>query len=206
MNASEAFSLLRGLRVPVVTTADAIGLLGLAPDAATHTLRRLARAGLISSLRRGLWGVQENVDPLVVSSYVTAPYPAYVSLQSALYQHGMIMQIPAMVYLVSLGRSSRVKTGVAVYSVHHIAPELFDGYTLEPSGFRLATVEKALVDLLYLAGTRSRLFAALPEVELPRAFRRHEARRWIARIPARRLAAAVERRLDELLARARRKA
>ena len=113
------------------------------------------------------------------------------------------MQIPALVYVVSLGRSGRVETQLAVYSVHHVAPAFFDGYVLQPSGVRLATAEKALVDLLYLSPTRSRLFAALPELELPRTFSRKAARGWVARIPAKRLATLVGRGLDEVFARAR---
>jgi len=36
----------------------------------------------------------------------------------------MIMQIPVVIYVVSLARSSRVKTAAATYSVHHIAPRI----------------------------------------------------------------------------------
>jgi hypothetical protein len=45
MNASEALSRLRALRVLAVTTSDAAAVLGVAQDAASHTLRRLASAG-----------------------------------------------------------------------------------------------------------------------------------------------------------------
>src|ERR1700760_4654586 len=56
MNASEALSRLRGLGTLAVTTSDAAALLQLAPDAASHTLRRLAAAGLVTPVRRALWG------------------------------------------------------------------------------------------------------------------------------------------------------
>lgn len=46
----------------------------------------------------------------------------------------------------------------------------------------VATPEKALVDYLYLAPTKSKLFRALPELELPRSFRRREARRFAQNI------------------------
>jgi hypothetical protein len=70
------------------------------------------------------------------------------------------------------------------------------------SGIKLATPEKALVDFLYLSPTRGRLFTALPELELPRGFRRSVAREWVRRIPSQRLRTIVARRLDEVLARA----
>jgi len=42
--------------------------------------------------------------------FLTAPFPAYVSLQSALYLHGMISQVPALTYAVTLARSRRLAT------------------------------------------------------------------------------------------------
>jgi len=202
MNASEALGRLKRLRVPAATTADAAAVLGVSGEAASHTLRRLARSGLVTPLRKGLWALADRPDPLTLAEYVTTPYPSYLSLQTALYQHGMIEQIPSMIFLVSLARSGRVETGLGTYSVHHVQPSFFDGFeSLPDSGIKLAAPEKALVDFLYLSPTRSRLFAALPELELPRGFRRSVAREWVGRIPSQRLRTIVARRLDEVLAR-----
>ncbi|MFL5434124.1 MAG: type IV toxin-antitoxin system AbiEi family antitoxin domain-containing protein, partial [Myxococcales bacterium] len=110
MNASEALGRLKSLRVPAATTADAAAVLGLSGTATTHMLRRLTRSGLVTPVRRGVWALAERPDRLVLAEYVTAPYPAYLSLQTALYQHGMIEQIPSMTYVVSLARSGRVDT------------------------------------------------------------------------------------------------
>jgi len=202
MNASEALSRLKRLRVPAATTADAAAVLGVSGEAASHTMRRLARSGLVTPLRKGVWALADRPDPLALAEYVTTPYPSYLSLQTALYQHGMIEQIPSMIFLVSLARSGRVETGLGTYSVHHVQPAFFDGFeSLPDSGIKLAAPEKALVDFLYLSPTRSRLFAALPEVELPRGFRRSVAREWAGRIPSQRLRTIVARTLDDVLAR-----
>ncbi len=202
MNAREALGRLRSLHIPAATTADAAAVLGLSTEAASHTLRRLAASGLVTSVRRGLWALSDQRDPLALAEYVTAPYPSYVSLQTALYRRGMVTQIPSMIYLVSLARSDRIETKVGTYSVHHIRPELFGGFEHDPaSGTKLALPEKALFDFLYLSPTRGRLFAALPELELPRGFRRSEVRAWADRIPSRRSRTMVRRRLDEVLAR-----
>lgn len=200
MNASEALGRLKRLRVPAATTSDAAAILGVSVEAASHTLRRLAASGHVTAVRKGIWALTDSPDPLVLADYVTAPYPSYLSLQTALYRHGMIDQIPSMIYLVSLARSARIETGVGSYSVHHIQPELFGGFQTQPeSGIKLALPEKALVDFLYLSPTRGRLFAALPELELPRGFRRSVAREWVKRIPSQRLRTIVSRRLDEAL-------
>ena len=161
----------------------------LSSTATSHMLKRLGHAGLVTPLRKGVWALAERPDRLALAEYVTAPYPAYLSLQSALYQHGMIEQIPSMIYLVSLARSARVDTALGTYSVHHVQPAFFDGFQVLP------------VDFLYLSPTRGRLFAALPELDLPRGFRRSAAREWLRHIPSKRLRTIVSRRLDAVLAR-----
>ena len=202
MNTRDALGRLRSLRVPAATTSDASAVLGLSVEAASHTLRRLASSGLVTPVRRGLWALSDQVDPLALAEYVTAPYPSYVSLQTALYRRSMITQIPSSIYLVSLARSDRVETGVGTYSVHHIRPELFGGFEHDSgSGTKLAVPEKALFDFLYLSPTRGRLFAALPEIELPRRFRRSALREWIDRIPSARSRTIVARKFEDVLRR-----
>jgi predicted transcriptional regulator of viral defense system len=163
-------------------------------------LRRLSKAGLVTAFRKGVWALVERPDPLAMAEYATTPYPAYVSLQTALYQRGLIEQIPSMIYLVSLARTARVKTAAGTYSVHHVQPVLFGGFEVLPdSGIKLALPEKALVDSLYLSPTRGRLFASLPEIEIPRGFRRAEAKKWISRIPSARVRTIVAGRLEQIL-------
>jgi hypothetical protein len=50
---------------------------------------------------------------------------------------------------------------------------------------------------------RSRLFTSLPELELPRGFRRKELLRWLAKIPSERSRTLTTQKLEKLLARAR---
>ena len=126
---------------------------------------------------------------------VAAPYPAYASLYSALYLRGVLSQLPQTHYAITLGRPQRVHTTVGEFSLHRVSPELFGGFETLPSGARLATVEKALFDLAYLAGTRSRLFASPPELELPTTLNRAELSRWVKRIADRRRRALVRDRL-----------
>lgn len=200
MTAVEVLGRLRALGVPAVTTSDAAAAAGLSIQASSHALRRLALAGLVTPVRKSLWALQASPDPLSLADYITAPHPSYVSLQTALHLHGMIEQIPNVTYLVSLGRTAQVRTRIGTYSVHHVGPQFFGGAARDHrTGVRLASPEKALVDFLYLSPTRSRLFARLPELELPRGFRRAEARRWGSLIPSARVRTIVARQLDRLL-------
>jgi predicted transcriptional regulator of viral defense system len=192
---------LHALRVPAITTADAAAALGLSPVAASQALRRLASAGLVTPIRKGLWATRAGPDPLTLADYVTFPHPSYVSLQTALYLHGMIEQVPNVTYLASLARTSEVKTPVGTFSVHHLAPAIFGGSRQDPrTGVRIATPAKALVDYLYLAPARSGLFRRLPELEIPPSFSRTEARSWVQKIPSPGRRALVARELDRTLA------
>lgn len=202
MNAADALAILRSLGVPAIDTADAAAALGIKTAAASQTLTRLARAGLLRRIRHGTWWLEDALDPLRLPEYLTAPLPAYVSLQTALHRRGLIEQIPEVVYAVSLARTQRVKATVGTFSIHHVAPEVFGGFEETERGAKLATAEKALFDFAYLSGGRSRLFTSLPELELPRGFQRKRLSRWLAKIPSERSRTLTSEKLDELLAKA----
>jgi predicted transcriptional regulator of viral defense system len=203
MNAAGALAILRKLGVPVLDTADAAAALGLSTAAASQTLTRLTRTGLIKSVRHGTWWLEETLDPLRLPEYLTSPLPSYVSLQTALHRRGLIEQIPEIVYAVSLARTQRVKTSAGSISIHHVAPEVFGGFEETERGTKLATPEKALFDFAYLSSGRSRLFTSLPELELPRGFRHKELTRWLAKIPSERSHTLTKLKLDMLIAKAR---
>jgi predicted transcriptional regulator of viral defense system len=196
----DALGALRSLDAPAFTTREAATRLRV-PDAhASVALARLQAAALLIRLRRGLWAFRDRIDPLALPELLTAPFPAYVSLQSALYLHGMISQVPAVTYAVTLARTRRFTTPLGTVSVHHVQPGLFFGYEdAGRAGGRLATPEKALVDYLYLTPARSGLFRALPELEWPKTFRKSVARSIVRRIrsPSRRRS--VSHALEELL-------
>jgi len=199
MTATAQYAALLKLDVPAVTTADAAAVWGASIASASHALRRLATHDLVVPVRRGLWALRSKTDPLLLLEYVTAPYPAYVSLHSALHAHGMVEQVPVTTWGITLGRPGRVRTAVGTYSLHRVAPSFFGGYVQLPSGVKLATPEKALVDVFYLSATRNRVFASLPEVELPATFRVSTAREWIRKIPSARLRLIATSRLEALL-------
>jgi predicted transcriptional regulator of viral defense system len=199
MNASEAFAKLRGLKVPVIATADAAAALSQSTSAAAKVLARLEGAGLVTAIRHGKWWVDGAVDPYLLPQYLTAPLDSYVSLHSALQLRGLIEQLPNVLYAASLARTSRVTTSVGVFSIHHIAPEVFGGYEQTASGVKLATAEKALFDFAYLSAGRSRRFTSLPELTLPPRFRRATLKQWIAKIPSERSRTITLRTLTRLI-------
>ncbi|HEY2485054.1 MAG TPA: hypothetical protein VGI36_07890, partial [Candidatus Binataceae bacterium] len=155
----------------VVETRDVAALLQGSISSATTTLRRLAQKKMVIHLSRGRWLIHDKIDRLALPELISAPYPAYVSLQSALFHHGLIEQVPSVIYAVTPARPRRLQTPMGTISFHHIPPELFMGFELLPrSDAKVATPEKALFDLFYLAPGRSRLFSQQPELTIPRRF------------------------------------
>lgn len=167
----------------MVRTNEVASIFGVSNSAASQFLKRLDADGLIKKVRHGLfWVKQAPIDPWVALLWIASPYPAYASLYSALYQRGVLSQIPARHYAVTVGRTQQVKTTAGTFSLHQLAAGLFGGFETLQSGAKVATPEKALFDLAYLASTRSRLFVRPPELELPRRLDRAELQRWIAAI------------------------
>lgn len=204
MRLIDALATLSAMQAPVFDTRDAAARLGVDTAHASTVLARLAATRHVVRLRRGVWAFRDRVDPLALPEYLTSPFPSYVSLQSALYLHGMIEQVPAVTYAVSLARTRRFITPLGTVSIHHVDPGFFFGF--EPagsSGGRLATPEKALIDFLYLAPARSQLFRALPELELSARFGLRRARAIVARIGSARRRTMVSRALDAIVLRAR---
>lgn len=166
-----ALQRLRKLATPAVESRDVAALLHVSASNATTILRRLAAEGMIIHLSRGRWLVNPKVDRLALPELISAPYPAYISLQSALFHHGMIEQIPSVIYAVTPARPRRLLTPMGTISFHRMPPELFKGFELSTaSDAKIATPEKALFDLVYLAPGRSRVFSKLPELTIPRRF------------------------------------
>jgi predicted transcriptional regulator of viral defense system len=197
MTGADAISRLQALPAPALTTADAAVLLGMSVPAANRMLGRLEKAGLVMRIKHGLWAIDKKLDALGVAPYLTAPYDAYVSLQSALYLRGASSQIPTVTYVVSLARPRVLKTALGTFSIHRVTPVVFGGFEVLDSGVRLATREKALFDLFYLSAVGGNdLFAALPEID--GKLKRRAVREWIARIGAPRVRTLVERRFAEL--------
>lgn len=182
MNSLTAFARLKRLQVPVFRTMDAATLLALKLDAASKTLMRLSRSRLVVKLRRGLWAFEE-ADPYAIAQYLTAPHPCYLSLQTALHHHGLLSQIPHVIYAVTTARPGVVKTPLGTFSFHHINADFFYGFQPEGAqGIPMAFPEKALLDIFYLSPAKSKLFACLPELDLSANFRKKVLRQLVHRM------------------------
>ena len=197
MNQIEALRRLQTLGTPVFETRDASALLSVTPANANMILRRLADQGQLVHLARGRWLTAPTIPRFALPELISAPYPAYVSMQSALFHHGLIEQIPAVIYAATLGRPRRTTTPMGVISFHRLPTELFTGFEVNDDGAKIATPEKALFDVFYLGPARSRLFARLPELEFPRDFSWAHLREYAQRVKSPTRRTFIERRIEE---------
>jgi predicted transcriptional regulator of viral defense system len=205
MTQVEALSKIEALGHPFFETKDLAALLDVEHSNANKIATRLAAAGLIIPLVRGKWAMR-RVNKLAVSEHLTSPYPAYISLQSALYYHGMISQIPSITYAVSLARSRRYHTPLGTFSIHRVDPDFFFGFEMDRSGSaKIALPEKALMDVFYFSPTRSRLFVNLPEIEFPREFSWPKAFELATKIKSRARRVFVEEALSAIRSTSRRR-
>ncbi len=198
MTGAEALGRLRALGIPVVTNAQAATAWGQSVSATTHTLLRLADAGLVQRIRHGLWTTEEISDPLALASALTQPYPCYGSMWTALARHGMIEQIPRAISVVSLGRSQTIETTVGSFVIHHIHPDLYGGMVRDVARL-LATPEKAVFDTAYLLAVQGHV--SLPELTLPDGFDDNAVRSWVERVPSQSLRTFTRKQVERLLMR-----
>lgn len=182
MKLIEIYHKLNQLEQPVLRTNDVAAYLDITTTNASKILARLARAKHVIHLARGLWAFPMYLDILALPQYLTAPFPSYISLQTALYYHGMVSQLPEVIYAISLARTKRFATPLGVISIHHVQADFFFGYEEKGKNVKMATPEKALADVFYLAPAKSRLFSTLPELELPKNFSLQKTKNIISKI------------------------
>ncbi len=171
MNSIEFLNHLNNFKVPFVQTKEIAAVLGITIHSAGKYLENLRKQKFVEKIERGKWAIKNtHFDPLQAAEFIISPNESYISLQTALFYHGMIEQIPAQIYSVTVNRTKTVETPAGVYSFHHCQPDFFTGYRYIKAFFKIATPEKALVDYFYFAPTKSRQFTRLPELELPANF------------------------------------
>ncbi len=176
---------------PIFTSREIASLRGGSVSATSQVLSSMEHQGRLLNPARGIWCVPS--DPrftrFALVPFLAGSHQAYVSFLSALHLHGVIEQIPQIVYAATTGHTRITKTPVGTFSFHRVDPRFFAGFAWYRGGqdFLVADAEKALVDCLYLSSRRGQLFRFFPEMDLrgPFSFRRVED--WIQKIPDERI-------------------
>ena len=134
---------------PIFSTAD------IRTVDANFDRRRLSEwrgKGYIRKIVKGLYIFSDvDVDESMIYRIANKLYrPSYVSLESALAHYQLIPEVIYGVTSVSTRRTYRFETSLTHFSYRTVSPRLFFGYTLRPDQVKIAIVEKALLDYLYL--------------------------------------------------------
>ncbi len=192
---------------PVFTTREIAAVRAGSVSATSQALRRMERQGLLAGPSRGIWCVPTDprFTPLALVPYLAGDRQTYVSFFSALHLHGMIEQIPQIVYAATTGHTNIRRTPVGTYSFHRIHPRFFAGFDWYRGRqeFLIASPEKALVDCLYLSSRKGKRFAHFPEIHFGRQFSFRRAAEWVERIPYRNILEYASSRLEALRRRSR---
>lgn len=126
------------------------------PDFDSNNYTRWERKGLIVRLRRGWFAFPECLTRAGFTEYAANRIyqPSYVSLHTALAFYGMIPEAVADITSVTTLKTSSFDSTLGRFCYQTLKPSLFFGFELKslPDGrtVRMATPEKALLDLLYL--------------------------------------------------------
>lgn len=156
---------------PIFTTRDFAIQCNISISASARILSRIRRENEIQSISRGLWisGKESKVHPFSLSPYLLGKHNGYISLLSALHIHGILSQIPTRTQVITTAHSRIIKTKLSTFEFFQMK-QLTDNASVIWSNtelpFRIATPEKALLDIFYLSTRKGNRFASLPELEL----------------------------------------
>ncbi|HDS05925.1 MAG TPA: hypothetical protein ENN95_02665 [Deltaproteobacteria bacterium] len=108
-------------------------------------INRVARGVYLNALREPPPGIEE------VACFLRTP--SYISCEWALNRHGILLQAPTVLTVLTLSTAVGLSRTIAFAGVtiefSRITPKLFTGYEVK-DGYNLAEPEKALLDAIYL--------------------------------------------------------
>ncbi|MBN1860982.1 MAG: hypothetical protein JW840_05935 [Candidatus Thermoplasmatota archaeon] len=117
-------------------------------------LTRLVHAKVLLRAAQG-WYANPFHQPSAEEIAMVLRIPCYLSLEYALSRQGILSQAPYTMTLVTTRPPYTFHRKDKRYEYHQIHKSLFWGYEQE-QGINIATAEKALLDLLYIRGIRSK--------------------------------------------------
>ena len=120
-------------------------------------INNLKQKGIIKSIKKGLYihtsAINNNIFVKEIISNNLLESPSYVSLDYALYFHGLIPETVHAITAITTKRSKVFKTAFGIFSYKQIKKELFSiGIKIENSkngNFMIASKEKAICDKIY---------------------------------------------------------
>jgi len=155
----------------VFSTRDFALLQNTSLSAASHHLRVLEKRGETVRITRGIWANPHHPHFTLMAcvSFLLGQEQGYVSFLTALHRHGMISQIPPVIQVATTGHSRKLETSIGRFEFFQLKPSMMlPGVEWSDSHipYRMASLEKALMDTFYIATRKGRRFIKLPEMHL----------------------------------------
>lgn len=149
MNSIDLLDALR--KYPVFDTAQFASITGLDSASAKVRLFRMREQGRLLGIQRNSFTVYK--DPLVIASKIV--WPSYISLWYALSHHGLTLQVPQGITVLTSRQTFRKKICFQGTSINFllVSPSFMYGYDrIDVGGHEvfMAYPEKALLDALHL--------------------------------------------------------
>ncbi len=149
MKANELLKIIQNINKSFYTLNDFVKLTGQSKNNVRVELNRLAKAGVVLRLRRNMYvPAGAKIDWELIAEQI-AP-ESYVSFESALSFYNIINQVPYELTMARLNKSRRVKLAGKDISFRRLKKELYGGFVVN-NKIKIATPEKALLDLIYLS-------------------------------------------------------
>jgi hypothetical protein len=144
--------LLENLKNPIFSLHD-LALLG--QKIIPSQISSFTKNGDIIRLKNGLYVVASRKNDVVSEHIAFRMYdPSYVSLEWALYKHGLMPDIPYNVTSITAKPTRDFETPFGSFIYKSVKPDLFFGYVKREDApdqpYLMALPEKALLDYLYL--------------------------------------------------------
>lgn len=149
MKANELLKTIQNINKSFYTLNDFVKLTGQDKKSVRVALNRLTRTGVIMRLRRNMYvPAGAKIDWELIAEQIVPE--SYLSFESALSFYNIINQMPYELTMARLGKSRRVKLAGKNISFRRIKKELYGGFVVN-NKIKIATPEKALLDLIYLS-------------------------------------------------------
>ena len=146
--AKDKVSILLSADSPFFTLSSLQAIFNLTRESSRTAAFRLVERGILIRMRRDLYALV-NRNYSLYSLANALHQPSVISLETALNYWGLIVQVPQVIFSVSL-RSYRYETDNTEFIYRRIEPSLFRFGQVKSEDFHITEPEKALLDALYM--------------------------------------------------------
>lgn len=151
----KAVSRLKELNVKVISPNSLSKILGIDNQNTIYKIiERMEKYKLIERLIKGKYILsKQNISDFEKAGIILSP--SYISLESALTFYGILPQFTYSITSITTQKSRKYEIGGKEFEYTKIQTDYFSDY-IKRDGFLIATPEKALIDLIYLASKKTR--------------------------------------------------